>query len=211
MPERPSTQRTTLASISTSALHLEGPRKPLGGCLGGLLWGPGGLREAPRRGPGEVWGLLGGVPGASWGGLGGDTRRSEDKVVLGGVLGPLWGRLGPLLGPSWGHLGVILGPLGASWGHLGAILEPLGASCGHLGVILEPLGASWGHLGASMGLLGALLGPSWGFSQPFSQCVKICTALQREHNFRGSGEPRWPQDGAKMAPRWPKMGLVWPY
>ena len=86
---------------------------------------PGGLQEGSWDVSGGLWG---GVLRAFWGVLGGDAQGSEHKVVVGGVSGPPWGRLGTVLGPSWGHLGASWGRLGASLGPLGAIFEPAKAS-----------------------------------------------------------------------------------
>ena len=121
-------------------------------------------------------------------------------------------RLGPSLGSTFGHMkrciktsgfihrfrahpGAVLGP---SWGHLDQkrCIKTRGfihRFRAHLGAILGP---SWGHLGPCWGHLG----PFQGFErrgktkhkeeqQRTSQFSKICTALRREHHFRGSGGP----------------------
>jgi len=163
-------------------LSLTSPPPPLDRC------------QAPRRdllGPsrailGPSWAILGHF-GAnlapSWGQDGPQQPKYQFPLgclmILGPILTPSWG----LLGPSWGHLGAILGP---SWailgprGHLGAswaILEsrytgkPKYVFCqfvfkcagAHPGAIF---GANLGPRGAILGPLGAILGPSWDLLAP---------------------------------------------
>ena len=105
-----------------------------------------GVREGPRRGPGDSREGLGEVsepsrfPEPYWGRRGAISEPSWEP------LGCRLGRLGALLGPSWGHLGPSWWPGGLSEGNLGALLGCLGALLGHLEALLA---ASWASLGAT--------------------------------------------------------------
>ena len=172
MPERQSTQRTTLASISTSALNLEGRGKPLGG-----VWEAScGVPEASGWPAGGVLGGSGGLLGGSREPLGELLAAIPEEVKIRSFLEASGGRFGVVLGSSWGRLGFILG---SSWGLLG----PLGAI----------LGPSWSPLGP----LGALFGRSWRhlgrLKTQIAEKLENATPPAQNANFGG-------QDEAKMRP-----------
>ena len=98
-------------------------------------------------------------------------------AILGDVLEPSWGRLGPSLEPlglSWAVLGPFWAVYGASW----AVLGRLGTVLGAAWAVLGRSSASWVVLGTLLDSPEAGLGPSWS---PPDALVANCPSLHQFH------------------------------
>ena len=151
---------------------------------------------------GRLRGILGAswsVLGASWGALG---RLGSVLRASWSVLGASWRVLARLV-VSWGYLGT---PLGTFWGVLGCIREYRKT---HMGLFREYYWIRpWGTIAGVPQEPGKSFRKIdfWGLQQ-FRRPLKnphdfMCIWIVKAGFGDSKMDPRWPQDGPKMVPRW---------